>query len=60
MTLDELVSAKYLRKVPLDPVTDSNRTWIVIPPDDAQKGGAYNVLSGAGGRARDGSAYRDW
>jgi general secretion pathway protein G len=59
-TLDELITRKYLRKIPLDPVTDSNRTWIIIPPDDAQKGSVFNVTSGASGKARDGSAYRNW
>lgn len=59
-TLEELVTHKYLRKIPIDPVTDSDRTWIVIPPDDAQKGGVFDVHSGASGRARDGSSYRDW
>src|SRR4051812_34797539 len=26
--LDGLVAGKYLRKIPLDPITDSNRTWV--------------------------------
>ncbi|MES2356528.1 MAG: prepilin-type N-terminal cleavage/methylation domain-containing protein [Pseudomonadota bacterium] len=60
MTLDELVTHKYLRKIPVDPLTDSNRTWIVVPPEDLQKGGVFDVHSGALGRARDGTAFRDW
>lgn len=59
-SLDDLVTRKYLRKIPLDPITDSNQTWIVVAPDDPQKGGVYNVHSGAPGKARDGSAFRDW
>lgn len=59
-TLDELVTRKYLRKIPIDPVTDSNRSWIVIPPEDKQKGGVFDVRSGAAGQARDGTYYRDW
>jgi general secretion pathway protein G len=59
-TLDELVTHKYLRKIPMDPMTDSNRTWIVSPPDDPQKGSVFDVHSGATGRARDGTLYRDW
>jgi general secretion pathway protein G len=59
-SLDDLVTRKYLRKIPLDPVTDSNRTWVVIPPQDVQKGAVYDIRSGATGRARDGSSYRDW
>jgi len=30
--LDDLVANKYLRSVPTDPVTESNATWIVVPP----------------------------
>jgi general secretion pathway protein G len=59
-TLDELVTRKYLRKIPVDPVTDSSRTWIVVPPDDAEKSGVFDVVSGASGKARDGSAFRSW
>jgi general secretion pathway protein G len=46
-TLETLASDKYLRKVPLDPITDSATTWIVIPPEDRQKGGVYDVKSGS-------------
>ena len=58
--LDELVSGKYLRSVPLDPITDSNATWIAIPPEEAEMSGVYDVRSGAEGVARDGTAYRSW
>lgn len=30
--LDDLVSKKYLRKIPIDPLTDSAQTWISTPP----------------------------
>lgn len=60
MTLDELVARRYFRKIPVDPFTDSAKTWIVVPPDDAQKGGIYDVRSGAPGKARDGTLFRDW
>jgi general secretion pathway protein G len=58
--LDDLVSKKYLRTVPLDPVTESSTTWVIVPPEDPQQGGIYNVKSGAEGKARDGSTYADW
>lgn len=48
-TLESLASDRYLRKVPLDPVTDSAATWIVIAPPDAQKSGVYDVKSGSPG-----------
>ena len=49
-TLEALAADRYLRKVPLDPVTDSAATWIVIAPPDAQQGGVYDVRSGSPGR----------
>lgn len=59
-TLEDLVTQRYLRKIPLDPVADSENTWIVIPPTDPQKGQVYDVKSGASGVARDGSTYDSW
>src|SRR5574342_257296 len=29
--LEELVSKRYLRKIPDDPVTGANNTWVVVP-----------------------------
>jgi general secretion pathway protein G len=59
-TLDQLATDKYLRKVPVDPVTDSTTTWIVVRSEDPQKTGVYDVKSGAGGKASDGSEYGQW
>ncbi|MDP1928213.1 MAG: prepilin-type N-terminal cleavage/methylation domain-containing protein [Thiobacillus sp.] len=58
--LDELVSSKYLRSVPVDPMTDSNATWVSIPPEQAEMGGVYDVKSGAQGIAHNGTEYRNW
>jgi len=58
--LDELVSRKYLRSVPQDPLTESASTWIIVPPEDPAKGGVYDVHSGADGSAADGSPYKEW
>jgi general secretion pathway protein G len=58
--LDMLVSKKYLRSLPLDPITDSVATWVIIPPDVPEKGGVFDVKSGATGKARDGTAYAEW
>jgi general secretion pathway protein G len=59
-SLDDLVSRKYLRKVPADPVTDSARTWLTTPPADPGLGTVFDVKSGAEGTALDGSRYGDW
>ena len=59
-TLEALAADKYLRKVPLDPVTESALTWIVVAPEDPQKDGVWDVRSGAPGKGLDGSEYAQW
>jgi general secretion pathway protein G len=59
-SLDTLVSDKYLRKVPVDPITESLTTWVIVPPDDPKKGNVYDVKSGAQGKASDGTEYSQW
>ena len=59
-TLESLATDKYLRKVPLDPITDSTSTWLVVSPDDPQKSGVFDVRSGAPGKALDGTEYVNW
>jgi general secretion pathway protein G len=59
-SLDSLVAEKYLRKVPLDPITEDAASWIAVPPADPQQGGVYDVRSGAQGKATDGSEYAQW
>lgn len=56
-TLDELVEHKYLRAVPVDPVTESSGTWLLIPSREANEPGIADVKSGASGTAIDGRAY---
>jgi len=56
-SLDALATEKYLRGVPLDPVTESDKTWIIVQPEDPQKGGVYDVKSGASGKTRDGREF---
>jgi general secretion pathway protein G len=58
--LEDLVSKKYLRNIPADPITDSATTWVAVPPEDAAQGGVYDVKSGAPGNGKDGSAYSSW
>ena len=59
-TLDALASDKYLRKVPVDPMTETAATWVVVPPADPQKTGVYDVRSGAQGKGLDGTEYAQW
>jgi general secretion pathway protein G len=59
-TLDELVERKYLRAVPVDPVSESNTTWLLIAPTDGSKGEVFDIRSGARGQGRDGRSFGDW
>ena len=59
-SLEALATEKYLRKVPVDPITESATTWVVVAPEDPQKGAVYDVKSGAQGKASDGSVYSEW
>ncbi len=58
--LQDLATKKYLRAIPIDPLTETSTTWRVIPPDDPEKGGVYDVKSGAEGTASGGGDYSDW
>ena len=59
-TLEELVSRKYLRALPIDPMTDSPTTWQLVPVPEGYKGMVYDIHSGAAGTAQDGRKYADW
>ena len=59
--IEELIEKKYLRGIPSDPITESNATWVVVPPPEkSAPGKIFDIRSGASGTARDGRAYADW
>ncbi len=61
VTLQELADKRYLRKVPVDPVTESAGTWVLVaPPEGEVREGIYDVRSGAPGTSLDGEAYESW
>lgn len=59
-TLDDLVTKRYLRKVPVDPMVESPTSWVIVPPTDPLKGGVADVHSAAPGKAKDGTSYSEW
>jgi len=68
-SLEELVSMGYLRFVPVDPMTESAGTWVLIYAelsddlDERQQEagqGVIDVHSGSEGIALNGSRYADW
>lgn len=60
LDLMELVDKRYLRNIPVDPFTESNTTWIEVPPKNPEEAGVYDVHSGYTGRTADGSYYQEW
>ncbi len=59
-TLTELVEKRYLRKLPVDPITESTETWEIVPPPDPAESGVWDVRSGARGSGRDGRPFAEW
>ena len=58
-SLDELVDKAYLKQVPIDPVTGSSSTWVVVSPRGAVPGKVFNLRSGAGGLDRFGRPFSE-
>ena len=59
-SLEQLVEARYLREIPLDPVTEARVTWILEAPHEGEQGGFANLRSGAPGNDRRGRPYLEW
>ena len=58
--LDDLVEKKYIRKLPIDPITESTTTWLLVAPEPPLEGDIADIHSGAQGTAKDGTKYADW
>ena len=63
--LSELVSAGYLRSIPLDPMTNSAESWQLVPaePDPSNPSaepGVYDVKSSSERVGLDGRPYTEW
>ena len=56
-SLEELVEHKYLRAVPVDPITETASSWVLISSKDVNVKGVVDVKSGATGVAKDGRPY---
>ena len=63
-SLQDLVREGYLREIPADPITGSNRTWRVVMegthPVNQARPGIYDVKSGSDKLAQGGQPYADW
>ena len=56
-SLAVLVEKRYLRAVPVDPITKSADTWIVLRAEDPDDTGVKDVHSGAEGISEQGVPY---
>ena len=59
-SLQALATEQYLRKVPIDPVTQSEMTWVAVPLPGTETAGVFDVRSGAQGKATDGTEFHTW
>ena len=59
-SLQQLVSERYLSAVPVDPVTESAGSWVIVHPPSPAASAVYDVRSGAAGVASTGQAYAEW
>jgi general secretion pathway protein G len=65
-SLDDLVTAGYLRAIPKDPMTGRTDTWVTSVSDtlssidQTDSGGIDDVHSGAQMTATDGTEYNSW
>nr|WP_316643330.1 prepilin-type N-terminal cleavage/methylation domain-containing protein [uncultured Roseateles sp.] len=62
--LADLATRRYLRAIPVDPITGSAETWTTVAPPpsglnrgEALKGSVYDVHSGAAGQTERGAEY---
>lgn len=62
-SLNELVSARYLRALPTDPLMGDTPSWTLVAApaaDSAQPGGIADLHSRAPGNGRNGKPYAQW
>lgn len=59
-SLAMLVDKRYLRAVPLDPLTEKKDSWVEVRATAPGASGIVDVQSGASGKDGDGVAYKDY
>jgi general secretion pathway protein G len=59
-SLAALVERKYIRAVPVDPLTKSVETWQPVVSDDPDHPGIRDIHSSAPGNGMDGTPYNQW
>ena len=59
-SLATLVEKRYLRSVPVDPISRAADRWVVVSSDDPDDNGVKDVHSGAEGAGENGVPYAAW
>jgi general secretion pathway protein G len=59
-TLAALATERYIRAVPVDPMTKSAESWIAVASEDPDAPGVIDVRSGADALGSNGVAYNEW
>lgn len=59
-SLDELVTRRYLKNRPFDPILESNQQWLVSEPLPPAEGKVGDIHSAAPGLGRDGRRFASW
>lgn len=64
-SLNDLVREGYLRAVPIDPITGSDKSWRLVIEDaltsvDQTQPGIFDVRSGSSQKSLEGNAYSEW
>lgn len=60
--LESLVTKRYLRRVPIDPMTESRDTWkfTLADGENDKANGIVDVHSGSDEKSNDGTYYKEW
>ncbi len=64
-TLQDVVAEGYLREIPLDPITGTNTSWVLLMEDalrtvDQTEPGLFDIKSGSDKISLDGTPYAEW
>lgn len=59
-SLQELVSKRYLKEIPIDPITGSRSTWTIINNLEATNGKVIDIKSGSNNPSSKGTTYSSW
>jgi general secretion pathway protein G len=63
--LGDLIASEYLGSIPVDPMTGSNSSWLIVTEEpaksaDRNRSGIFDVHSGRTGVSSDGTRYANW